>query len=1035
MEQKEAQLIQRILQGDQESFSLLVRKYQKGVHALVWRKIGDFHIAQEITQDAFLTAYKKLRTLKNHNQFAGWLYVIAANLCRDYLRRKRLPMESLDADNTNEVDKVSYSRYVAEKQETEADETRREIVKELLKKLPESERTVIMMHYLGEMTIKAISEFLGVSQNTVKSRLSRARNRLRKEEDIIQENLGSFQLPDTLAENIMQEVSRITPVPPAASKPMAPLAVSAASAVLIFLLMGVGTQYFSRFQKPYSLDATSEPTVEIIDAVFVLDSPAKPAIRSQAGSSVTPGKGPGSGQQSDETLFATLPVDNTRVTTPKPQWTQTKGPVGGSVQRLFFTANGKLYAGAGADLYTLTDDGNAWRAITPNVPIQGSWQITEHADTLYIVSDTELLASADGGKTWNSLGTRPEGQLIDLLITDEDSAAQADIIMYLALTNGVFRSTDAGKSWTSLNDGISDRKIRAITAIENTLFVGTDAGLYRRRSEGWEQLPVGESENVRALEGAEHQLYVAVGPEVRAQEMSPTASMRMTMGTTLSLYRSTDLGDSWQALDFIVERESSQGNGFGFTIGAQVSDSGTGLILDTKIVASQESLLVLNGGKSYYSNDSGKTWVNLGSDISDIGYITPTNTDIFTSDIGYISPMNTLYKSGPFGIYRTTDAGKTWHPFNTGLVKTGVKDLVATSNKLYANMGQTLVVSPDGGESWTPVSGDTLNLTAILEFKDTLYTRGVKEMPPQLFQLSDGDNTLIPVPGMPILEGKDYNELIGEEMERDLLATVNEEMEKDLVATGQDEDQKNSEVDKKLNLEDVDVDKVSEAYSQIVKKSIAKLFGAFFGSFAVSDTAYYMESEQRLFRWKPGTTQWFDTGLVNETEFTAEFTQVFDDTKDPFDFPLKLAVLGKTVYASKSDGHLFQSFDEGDTWDDITTSLPFSVTYFKTIAFAGSTIYVATDKGVASSNDGISWQAITDAEGMPFIIEKLAVDGTTVYGTHQQRVYQLKANANTWQQVTPEIPVRVHSLAVDGNTLYVGTAGSGVLRFTLDESE
>ena len=138
MAHTDAELIRRILRGDQDAFSPLVKKYQKGVHTLAWRKIGDFHIAQEITQDAFLTAYKKLRTLKNHNQFAGWLYVIAANLCRDWLKKSRLPMESLDAEdanNTNEVDKVSYSRYVAEKQETEADETRREIVKELLQEI------------------------------------------------------------------------------------------------------------------------------------------------------------------------------------------------------------------------------------------------------------------------------------------------------------------------------------------------------------------------------------------------------------------------------------------------------------------------------------------------------------------------------------------------------------------------------------------------------------------------------------------------------------------------------------------------------------------------------------------------------------------------------------------------------------------------------------------------------------------------------------------------------------------------------------
>ena len=105
-------------------------------------------------------------------------------------------MDSLDITDANEVDKVSYSRYVAEKQKADADETRREVVKKLLQKLPESERTVMMLHYLGEMTINAISEFLGVSQNTVKSRLSRARNRLKKEEDIIQESLGSFQLPE-----------------------------------------------------------------------------------------------------------------------------------------------------------------------------------------------------------------------------------------------------------------------------------------------------------------------------------------------------------------------------------------------------------------------------------------------------------------------------------------------------------------------------------------------------------------------------------------------------------------------------------------------------------------------------------------------------------------------------------------------------------------------------------------------------------------------------------------------------------------------
>ena len=71
MQRDDAQLIRSILAGNDEAFSTLVHKYKKGVHALAWRKIGDFHHAEEITQDTFLQAYKKLSTLNNPNQFAG----------------------------------------------------------------------------------------------------------------------------------------------------------------------------------------------------------------------------------------------------------------------------------------------------------------------------------------------------------------------------------------------------------------------------------------------------------------------------------------------------------------------------------------------------------------------------------------------------------------------------------------------------------------------------------------------------------------------------------------------------------------------------------------------------------------------------------------------------------------------------------------------------------------------------------------------------------------------------------------------------
>ena len=170
MVDNDVQLIRRILLGDDEAFGILIQKYRKGVHALIWRKIGDFHYAEEITQDVFLQVYQKLSTLKNPNQFAGWLYVIVDRLCINWLQRHKPAEQSLAATSIREIEEFSYACYVSEQRETEALERRYAIVKKLLEKLPESERTVVTLYYLGEMTTKEIGKFLGVSVNTIKSR-------------------------------------------------------------------------------------------------------------------------------------------------------------------------------------------------------------------------------------------------------------------------------------------------------------------------------------------------------------------------------------------------------------------------------------------------------------------------------------------------------------------------------------------------------------------------------------------------------------------------------------------------------------------------------------------------------------------------------------------------------------------------------------------------------------------------------------------------------------------------------------------------
>ena len=293
MGNNDIELIQQSLAGDQNAFAQLVKKYQRSVHALAWRKVGDFHIAEEVTQDTFLLVYKKLGTLKDPHRFEGWLYRIAARQCHAWLRKKRMQTQSLEETDNDLIDQMSYSEYIAEEQAKAATEAQRSIVHKLLARLQESERTVVTLHYFGEMTCEEISRFLGVSASTVKSRLRRARLRLRKAEPMIREALEGFQIRANLTENIMQEISRIDPVVPSGGKPFIPWAIAASTITLVVLALGISNQYLTRFQQPYNFDATSEMTVELIDTPIVLNLASKPDVRTRIGKSTIPNSGSG----------------------------------------------------------------------------------------------------------------------------------------------------------------------------------------------------------------------------------------------------------------------------------------------------------------------------------------------------------------------------------------------------------------------------------------------------------------------------------------------------------------------------------------------------------------------------------------------------------------------------------------------------------------------------------------------------------------------------------------------------------------------
>ena len=209
MRSDDVKLIQRILAGDENAFENLIQKYQRQLHAHALRKIGDFQIAEDITQETFLRVYQKLDTLNNPAQFSKWLYAIVDHLCIAWFRKNRLQTQSMQEIHISETEAEAYSRYIATEHVKATAEAQRDLVKKLLTTLKENDREVITLHYFEEMTSSEIGEVLGVSENTIKSRLHRARQRLKKYEFMIREALDITTEGETIMAKETRDESKV----------------------------------------------------------------------------------------------------------------------------------------------------------------------------------------------------------------------------------------------------------------------------------------------------------------------------------------------------------------------------------------------------------------------------------------------------------------------------------------------------------------------------------------------------------------------------------------------------------------------------------------------------------------------------------------------------------------------------------------------------------------------------------------------------------------------------------------------------------
>ena len=247
----------------------------------------------------------------------------------------------------------------------------------------------------------------------------------------------------------------------------------------------------------------------------MFDVKREPDARNQFGIADTAGRGTDAGPKADAGLLAAAQADTAEVLKTEPLWTPAKGPEGDRVKDLFVTSQKEVYAVGTTQLYRLADNNSEeWTLINaalPLRPIVHRWQKAMIPSILPPKRPARVNGSRRdvASSRFTSTGTRHRTAYPSRLRWSQD----AQIEMYLVLTDGVFRSTDTGNTWHAFNDGLTAPEIHTAAAIENVPFLGTKQGLYRLKSGVWEKLSVAQAQAIDSLAVAGDKIYLSVGKQ------------------------------------------------------------------------------------------------------------------------------------------------------------------------------------------------------------------------------------------------------------------------------------------------------------------------------------------------------------------------------------------------------------------------------------------------------------------------------------------------------------------------------------------
>jgi RNA polymerase sigma-70 factor (ECF subfamily) len=176
----ENELVKLASKGDEQAFEQLVKIYEKRVYTMALRLVGNADDAFDIAQEAFIRVYRSLSGFKGEAKFSTWIYRIVSNLCIDFNRRtkrfRQVPLEYSDEDESFEIS-IPDDRYDPERELERSEITR--AVESALESLTPEHKEIFILRELNGMSYAEIADIMDLEEGTVKSRLFRARDKLR----------------------------------------------------------------------------------------------------------------------------------------------------------------------------------------------------------------------------------------------------------------------------------------------------------------------------------------------------------------------------------------------------------------------------------------------------------------------------------------------------------------------------------------------------------------------------------------------------------------------------------------------------------------------------------------------------------------------------------------------------------------------------------------------------------------------------------------------------------------------------------------